>query len=747
MSDEQQDTGGSSEQNSGRHAMSHHFFTRPRLMDAGSAKTQHAAQGGAGNLISVPFVFATLRQWWKLAAPVGIVLASLAATAMWWMFTPEYEAQAWLRIEDRRPYIAYPTRDESIRFVSTQVELIRSPLVIGPAISKPAVAGIPAIARQVDAIDWVGKNIKVRSVGGSELFVVSYSDADAKDAATVVNEVVGVYLDLRGSDDTDRLQRTIDLLDQERDRREKEVEKLQEAVRNMTIAVTGKDPAAARSETRSARDPMTELQTQLANAEVEQTVADTSVQVLESVKTREIEVPDGAIEQAIDNNPQIVAAKAAIKSKAEALGDYETKLVGGKKNPNYIRLAEQLRDDEKRLEEMCDKLRLSSRIEMRATMANRQDEELAALKARVAQLTILKDVLKQRCDEALKGRSQVTGDAMDLEYKRAELARAEAVHAQIAQRLVTLRTEQRAPERVELMRKADPPKTPVELLPLKKIGLLCTALFFLPFGLAFAWELYVRRVSDMQGLEQHTQLPVIGEIARLPMRTNRFYGLGARRLEQDVSMFEESVDSLRTSLVLSESLRDMKVILVTSAASNEGKTSLAVQLAVSLARASGRPTLLVDGDMRSPDIHQLLGLTLEPGLADVLAGECSVEDAVQSEYSDQLHVLAAGRIRTSPHRLVGNGTLRPMFAEFRKRYDYTVVDTPPLLAVSETLVLAKQADAALICAMRDTSRIDQVRRAYDRLVAASGRPVGVVLNGVPTTHYYRRYGTYGYSRA
>ncbi len=168
---------------------------------------------------------------------------------------------------------------------------------------------------------------------------------------------------------------------------------------------------------------------------------------------------------------------------------------------------------------------------------------------------------------------------------------------------------------------------------------------------------------------------------------------------------------------------------------------------MSLARASGRPTLLVDGDMRSPDIHRLLGLSLEPGLADVLAGDCSVEEAVQTEYSDHVHVLAAGRIMTSPHRLVGNGTLRPTFEEFRERYGYIVVDSPPLLAVSEALVLAQHADASLICAMRDTSRIDQVRRAYDRLLAASGGPVGVVLNGVPTDHYYRRYGGYGYTRS
>jgi capsular exopolysaccharide synthesis family protein len=271
------------------------------------------------------------------------------------------------------------------------------------------------------------------------------------------------------------------------------------------------------------------------------------------------------------------------------------------------------------------------------------------------------------------------------------------------------------------------------------------ALFGMPFGLALAREMYVRRVGDADHLERDLQLSVIGEISRLPSRgIGASTGMGARRIERELVTFEESVDSLRTSLLLAESLQDMKVILVTSAISGEGKTSIAVQLAVSLARSSGKRTLLVDADMRSPDIHRLLDLSLEPGLADVLSGECSLDAAVQSELNNQLHVLTAGRAKMNPHRLVGNGTLRPTFDAFREKYDYVIIDTAPILSVSEALVLARQADASLICAMRDSSRIDQVRRAYDKLFAASGHPVGVVLNGVPTDHYYRRNGSYEY---
>jgi capsular exopolysaccharide synthesis family protein len=336
--------------------------------------------------------------------------------------------------------------------------------------------------------------------------------------------------------------------------------------------------------------------------------------------------------------------------------------------------------------------------------------------------------------------------SVQLEFKRTELARAQEVHDRIADRIDALKTEQKAPSRVELQQIADVPKIPVELLPMKKMIVLSGGLFMLPFCLALGWELLVRRVGDADRLEQEVHLPVIGEIARLPTRRNRLYGGGTGAAVRQMEVYEESVDSLRTSLVLAESLENMKVILVTSAVSSEGKTSVAVQLAVSLARASGKRTLLVDADMRAPDIHALLDLSLEPGLADVLTGECKLDEAVQTEFNDSIHVLTAGQAHASPHRLLGNGTLSAMFAEFREKYDYVVIDSPPVLAVSEALVLARQADASLICAMRDSSRVDQVRRAYDRLVGAGSHPAGIVLNGVPIDTYARRYGTYGYVR-
>jgi capsular exopolysaccharide synthesis family protein len=312
----------------------------------------------------------------------------------------------------------------------------------------------------------------------------------------------------------------------------------------------------------------------------------------------------------------------------------------------------------------------------------------------------------------------------------------------IAHRRLALQTEREAPTRVLLRHAAAVPITPVRILPYKNLGLAVLAGLCLPFALAIGWERLLCRVGDARDLERQSHITVIGEIARLPRRSRITYNSAKVRVTKDVRVFEESVDSLRTTLTLSEDLRDLRLLAVTSAANHEGKTSIAAQLAMSLARATGRKTLLIDGDMRSPDVHNVFHVPLEPGLADVLGGGCELANAIRTTRSERLDLLPAGKLEINPHCLLSNGAWQFLLAEIPSAYGYVIIDTPPVLAASETLVLAKAADASLICVMRDVSRADQVRRASERLLAAGSRVIGTVLSGVPTKNYEHRYGVY-----
>ena len=154
--------------------------------------------------------------------------------------------------------------------------------------------------------------------------------------------------------------------------------------------------------------------------------------------------------------------------------------------------------------------------------------------------------------------------------------------------------------------------------------------------------------------------------------------------------------------------------------------------------------LLIDGDMRSPDIHNVFDVDLEPGLAKVLSGECRLEDAIVTSWNDIVHLLPAGRLTVNPHTLLGNGACKSLLGQIPSCYRYILIDTPPVLSASEALVLAKAADASLVCVMRDVSRVDQLARILKRLEAAGSHPVGMVFSGVSVKDYSYRWGEYSY---
>jgi capsular exopolysaccharide synthesis family protein len=209
-------------------------------------------------------------------------------------------------------------------------------------------------------------------------------------------------------------------------------------------------------------------------------------------------------------------------------------------------------------------------------------------------------------------------------------------------------------------------------------------------------------------------------------------------------LFEESVDSLRTYLSLSSHAQEHRIIAVCSAVSGEGKTSLAAQLAVCIARATREPTLLIDGDLRSPDVHDVFELQQSPGLAEVLQQDESLEESIDTSFSERLHILTAGRLRTNPHRLLGSGDFESIVERLKTTYRYIIIDTPPVLPASESLVFARSADTTILCMRRDFSRLDQSKAALSRMAAAGIHISGAVLNGIPSRQYAYRYGTYNY---
>lgn len=248
--------------------------------------------------------------------------------------------------------------------------------------------------------------------------------------------------------------------------------------------------------------------------------------------------------------------------------------------------------------------------------------------------------------------------------------------------------------------------------------------------LGYGWQEYrTRRVHSAGDVARAPGLRLFGTLpaaARTVRR--RLAGASPSTKDPNHRRLTEAADATRTRLLHDMEADGLHTVLVTSAAAAEGKTSLAVLLAVSLARA-WRRTLLLDANLRRPAAHRVFGLGGEPGLAEVLRGEITPAQVVQSTPVSRLWVLPAGRLDDHALQALAQDDVGPLLADLGGQYDFVVIDTPPLLAVADTLMLARHVDAALFAVLCGASRLPQVEAARARLEALGVRVLGAVVAG------------------
>jgi len=214
------------------------------------------------------------------------------------------------------------------------------------------------------------------------------------------------------------------------------------------------------------------------------------------------------------------------------------------------------------------------------------------------------------------------------------------------------------------------------------------------------------------------------------------------------SQMAESYRALRTSLLLTSLGAPPKVIVITSALPQEGKTTTSLNSSVVLAQKGSR-VLLIDGDMRRPSIHKALGLGPRTGLSNVLTGSATLQQAVfRYDRVPNLYVLPAGTPPPNPAELLASVHMGDMLADLRAQYDHIVIDTPPTLSVTDAVILATRADTVVLVIRSGQTTKQALRRARDILMRVNARISGVLLNAAdlrsPDYYYYYEYqGKYG----
>ncbi|MGD0792426.1 MAG: polysaccharide biosynthesis tyrosine autokinase [Terriglobales bacterium] len=214
------------------------------------------------------------------------------------------------------------------------------------------------------------------------------------------------------------------------------------------------------------------------------------------------------------------------------------------------------------------------------------------------------------------------------------------------------------------------------------------------------------------------------------------------------SQMAESYRALRTSLLLSNLGAPPKVIMVTSARPQEGKTTTSINAAIVLAQKGVR-VLLVDADLRRPSVHKTLGMGPRSGLSNVLTGSATVQQTITtSPILPNLFIMPAGTPPPNPAELLASSNMRDLIAELRQQFDHIVIDTPPTLSVTDAVVLSPRADATILVIRSGQTTKQALRRARDILMQVNAHVAGVLLNAVDLTspdyyYYYEYQGKYG----
>ncbi len=342
---------------------------------------------------------------------------------------------------------------------------------------------------------------------------------------------------------------------------------------------------------------------------------------------------------------------------------------------------------------------------------------------------------------------EAKGASMDLDRKSGDyriLERKADSDRQVYQSLLAQQKELRVvansrANNVQVMERSDVPRFPISPNPRRDWIAAILAGLTVAIGLAFGIEYLDDSVKTPEDITRRLKIPLLGLV---PAVSGERVPILIEAVPHD---FGEAFRSLRTSLVFTSAADRTRIVGVTSSQPLEGKTTTAANLAFALALGGSR-VLLIDGDMRRPGLHKTMGLDNDIGLSHLLVGQARVREAVQRTSEPNLVVITAGRTPPNPSELLASERMNNFLTNLATGpFDWVIVDTPPVLAVTDAVILAPRMSSIVFVVGSEMTRRVHADRALETLRGSRPRGISAVLNRVDfdrNKYYYSRY--YGY---
>jgi succinoglycan biosynthesis transport protein ExoP len=311
---------------------------------------------------------------------------------------------------------------------------------------------------------------------------------------------------------------------------------------------------------------------------------------------------------------------------------------------------------------------------------------------------------------------------------------------------------------VRVLERAVVPGVPVRPNPIQNLMMGLMLGLGTGVALAFAIEALDNTLKTQADVEQFLGVPVLGLVPVIGSHSEPNEGMGDDLRQRDLGVFldpksvaAECCRSIRTNILFMSPDRPIRTMVVTSPSPQEGKTTTAVNLGVTMAEAGGR-VLIIDTDMRRPRLHRSFGVGNQTGISTVIVGKATLEEAIKHTDVPNLDVLPCGPVPPNPSELLHTDRFAAVLADCAKLYDRIVLDSPPTSAVTDPAVLGNLVDGVVLVIKAGETTRDSAMHARRQLTSAKARVVGVIVNAIDFSnpaygyeYYYRNYYRYGYT--
>jgi capsular exopolysaccharide synthesis family protein len=422
--------------------------------------------------------------------------------------------------------------------------------------------------------------------------------------------------------------------------------------------------------------------------------------------------------------------------------DYKQKLLDDRREKARSSATEEV----ERAQEEGDRMRQRQEVDSqsRDMFANRSYDSIG-LATRVEVLRNQEKLLVAKVDQLSNETRQLGRSSIDIELLRSEIKGLEDVLQRVGGEIERTSIELKTASRVRPISPASTATRPDFSKRITRSAALSLFGLFAPLMLLVGWDLSHRRIDSSESMSSALSIPTLGSIPKVSQRVLFRSPPAGHRLEAERVRVIESIDSIGSMVQFLARNDGSKVFLITSAIPSEGKSTIACQLADSLAR-SGNRVMLVDLDLRRPSIHRYLKLANDVGVTDVLEGRCQVSQAIQTTANDRMSILTAGTENENIQVLCTNGSVERMVAKLRDEYDFVIIDSCPILPVADTRSLVKFCDSVILTLVRDHSRLPLVSEAAAILRTYRARIIGGVIIGVGSIGYAKHYYSKSHNR-